>query len=157
MHCFYLCTYLFHRLKAIRDITLSSLKTAHGDFKIKLVVAMYINEHERDRKTARLVKSKKEWQKKYTFLDVIDETISVPQQRGSMADRILKEEMPQFMEGSRTSMTRSWSLGEITVTVQQLGVKRTCSAGIKMIPMSSLLGVKTPSIQLGAQFNEQTA
>ena len=79
-----LCTYFFHRFKAVRDITPRFLKTAHGDIRTKPVVSMDIDDHERGEKTARL--RDEEWQNKYELLHVIDETVSVPQQRRQMED-----------------------------------------------------------------------
>ena len=60
------------------------------------------------------MESKGGWQNKYAFLDVIDQSVSVPQQRRSMKGDILNDEMQQSMEGSRTCMMRSRSLGEVS-------------------------------------------
>ena len=80
LHC--LCIYLFHRFKAVRDITPRFLNTAHGDIRTKPVVSMDIDEREREEKTARL--RDEEWQKKYAVRHVIDETVRV--QRRQMED-----------------------------------------------------------------------
>ena len=149
-----LCTYLFHRFKAVRDITPRFLKTAHGDIRIKPVVAMDIDESERDEKTTRLMESREEWQNKYTVLDVIDETVSVPQQRRQIDDGMLNDEA-RSMRGSKMDMARSRSFSEIP------GDQRTTSRHIngefKLTPNSGILGMKPPSVEIGAQYTEQAA
>ena len=150
-----LCTYLFHRFKAVRDITPQFLKTAYGDIRIKPVVAMDIDEHDRDEKTARLMETRAEWQNKYTILDVIDDTIAVPQHHRQMEDAVLNDETLS-MQGSRIDMNRTRSMGEISTTSHQGKTSRNYSGGMKLTPITGILGVKPPSIQLGAQYNEET-
>ena len=137
----------------MRDITPRFLKTIHGEFQIKSVVTMDIDEHERNEKTARLMDSKGKWQGMYNFLDVIDETVSVPQQRKLMEDGVLNDEMS--MDGSRMNETRLTSLCEMSATGH--GTTSTnCSGGINLTPNSGILGIKPPSLQIQAQYSGQT-
>ena len=144
-----LCTYLFHRFKAVRYITPRFFKTAHGEIRIKPVVAMFIDERERDEKTARLRESREEWQNKYAVLDVIDETISVRQQRREMEDGALNDET-KSMESNRMDMLRSRSFGKISATGEQRPTSRNINEGIKLTPNSGIFGIQPPSIQIGA-------
>ena len=61
---------------------------------------MDIDERERDEKTARLRELREQLQNKYAVLDVIDETVSVPQQRRQMEEGTLNDET-RSMETSR--------------------------------------------------------
>ena len=110
----------------------------------------------RDEKTARLMESREEWQNKYAVRDVIDETVPVPQRRRQMEDGTLNDET-RSMESSRMDMTRSRSFGEISATGEQRTTSRDINGGIKLTPNSGILGIQPPSIQIGAQYNDQTA
>ena len=88
------------RFKTVREITPRFVKTAFGDIRIKPVVTMDIDERERDEKTARLRELREELQNKYAVLDVIDETVSVPQQRRQMEEGTSNDET-RSLETSR--------------------------------------------------------